>query len=235
MEWQQKGGSSIPFEIRRAFDSGDFQIVIKLASAITNKNKVSKDEDALLFHLMGLSFYQLGDCLNAKNNFEKASAIWGEEATDGSTYFFLGFCSFKTEEFDLSIEYLTKAIERGETEAYPIRGAAFSKSQHFKKAIKDFEVAEKLSLINERSDYYYYFGFSYMELGSILYNKGEYANSKVDYREAIEKFNQAIQINPSSYASFKMMGKCYELSGEYEKAINSYENSLKIKDFQPEV
>lgn len=235
IDWQRKGGHSVPNEIKQAFGRGDFQSVIKLASSITNKDNLSDDENALLFHLMGMSFFQLSDFGNAKNNFEKANSVWGDEATIGETYLYMGYSCLQLEEFELAITYLTKSIERGTTEAYPIRGAANSKNQSYKAGIKDFEIAEKLGLMKDRSDFYYHYGFCYMELGSILFNRRQFDNSKVEYKNAIERFNKATEINPESWAAYKMKGKCYELSGEYEKAIKSYEMALRINSYQPEI
>ena len=234
LKWRQKGGEVIPFEISQAMENEEYQTVIKLSTEIINSTDSNKDENALLFYLMALSFDKLGDCTNAIDNFNQVIAIWGDKKTSGETYYSLGYCEFQIGNFESSIKNLTKAIEKGNTLAYPIRAAAFSKSQNHKNALKDFEIAEKLGVM-DNSSYYYYYGFSYMELGATLYNSKQYDNSKVDFRNAIEQFERATQIDPNSWAAFKMKGKCYEMCGDYSKAVESYKKSLSIRDYQPEV
>jgi len=234
IKWRQKGGQFVPFKISQAFENEEYQTAIKLSTEITNRGDLKQEENALLFYITAQSFYKLGDYTNAIINFNEAVDIWGENKTAGVTYVSLGICEFQIQNYESSIKHLTKAIEIGNSEAYPIRGAAFSKNGNHKEALKDFEIAETLGLMDD-SSYYYYYGFSYMELGAILYKKNEYDNSKVDFSNAIKQFNKVVKINPNSWAAFKMKGKCYEMCGDYSKAIDSYRKSLGIRDLQPEV
>jgi aspartyl protease family protein len=232
-KWSVKGGGVIPVEITQAFDKLDYQSVIRLSKEITNRGELKQSEDALLFFLTALSFYQIGDYSNAINDFNKTIAIWGENNTTGETYLKMGICELQIDNFSSSINLLTKAIEFGNSKAYPLRGIALTKNEDHKNALLDYEIAERLGLMDDFSDYYYY-GFSYMELASAQYNKKN-NNSVVDYRNAIEQFDKSLKMNPNSWATFKMKGKCYELCGDYSKAIEAYRKSLSIRDHQTDI
>ncbi|MGQ9619249.1 MAG: tetratricopeptide repeat protein, partial [Candidatus Aminicenantia bacterium] len=92
---------------------------------------------------------------------------------------------------------------------------------HSQKFDRAFQILNELSTIETTNPFIqYYFGII-----------SEARNQK---DEALKSFQKAIQLKTDFPEAYLKIGSIYEKSGEFEKAVESYKNALKVKAF-PEV
>ena len=113
------------------------------------------------------------------------------------------------------VEYATRFIEAGGgAEGYVERGNLYIDLYELDKAVEDCKKAIELD-----SEAYY----AYNNLGCALLKL-----RRVD--EAIEALGQAVALDPSrDHLPYLNVAECYVLKKEYDKAIQAYEDALKLR------
>src|SRR5262249_39997362 len=68
---------------------------------------------------------------------------------------------------------------------------------------------------------------------AILNNDGLFLMQRGRYQEALERFSEAIEINPENIQGYVGMGEAYRQSGNMRKAIDWYRKALRLDPNQP--
>lgn len=122
---------------------------------------------------------------------------------------------------DLAIEYYNSALEikPKSVEALQNLGLFYQNSGQFEKAIANYNKAELIMPDN----------------AIVNYNKGYiYLVFKNEMDSAIHEFSQATYKFPNYYQAYYNLGLAFERKGNLHKALNNFDNSLKIKpDYTP--
>jgi len=177
------------------------------------------------------------------NKFQKTSSVilivailgiigCGEPAPepDATTYLEKGDTLFNDERYIEAIKEYTKAIELNPNleSAYIKRGDSHSVHlRRYKEAIEDYT---KVIQINPNSEIAYISrALNYVNLES-AYLGGEIANLE-NYDLAQKDCEKALQINPNNVQAHHIMGKAYFGRGEYQQAIDKYDEALKIDPY----
>ncbi|NEO44729.1 MAG: tetratricopeptide repeat protein [Moorea sp. SIO4A3] len=64
-------------------------------------------------------------------------------------------------------------------------------------------------------------------------NRGVALHKLYRYSEAIEAYNQALELNPNSADAWSNKGAAYWAKGQYDRAINAMEKALQIQPNHP--
>lgn len=114
---------------------------------------------------------------------------------------------------DKAIETATRAIEKQEdAELYYARGAAYTATGQFEKAIQDLDTA--MVLTSDKAEYYI--------------ARGEVENRLKRYKQAMNDFTRAIELEPESPRPYLGRGGLYLMTGERVKARQDFDRCLEI-------
>ncbi len=154
-------------------------------------------------------------------------------------YFKLGYAYYQLHDYEKSIEYYKKTNQNNSMNvsnmalAYYMNGDYGEALKLLKRALqlnpnnqtarRNLPMVEKAfqrnlqQMKNRQSDdpQHYY------ELGNLFVEQG-------DYKNALESFDHAIQLNPEYVAAMVNKGNCFYMLKQYDKAINTFKEVLKI-------
>lgn len=99
-------------------------------------------------------------------------------------------------------------------EALYMLGMYYQETAHYEKAIQVYQTLSKTDTVFREAPYN--IGYIYL-----VYLK--------DFKKAIPFFTESLKKDPGFYQAYFNRGYAYELSGDYQKAIEDYQKSLKIK------
>ena len=158
-----------------------------------------------------ISLFQNGQLNKAK---ELCLEILADEPKNFEILHLLGIIAFQEKNYDVSIEFIKKAIEINpkQAEANNNLGIAHNEIKKFNEAIEYFNAA---ILINPN------FADAYNNLGIALKNTG-----KVD--SAIYNWKKSIEINPNNSHTNNNLGNALVENKKYESAIKYYDKAIKI-------
>ena len=150
----------------------------------------------------------------------------------------LGINEYEGGNYDKAIEYFTEAIESNpnNANAYHNRGLAYLKTgskytpegrASLEKAISDFSKAVEL-----KPDYveaYYHRGITRIEFIHFYDSPFGQAENEL-FREALNDFNKALNLDETFYLSYSGMGNAYDRYGKFDEAVKWYNKALENED-----
>lgn len=145
---------------------------------------------------------------------------------DAFSWYNRGFAQQDIDNYDSSIEYFTKAIQKNKeySAAYSERGNCYSKSSNHNEAIKDFtkaiEINKNWEISSNLSLTYFNRGYSYLELSAI----GE--DIEGNFEKGIDDFQKVIELNPKESAAYYNIAFAYEKLEKFKEALKWYEEAL---------
>ena len=134
-----------------------------------------------------------------------------------STYNNLANIYDKKKDYPKAVEFYTKSMNLFTgSQAYMIRNRAnaYIKMEDIENAEKDIALAEKIQPINP----------------FLFQRKGEIANLKENYKEAIVYFEKAIELIPRFSGAFFGIGMSNLRAGKFEESKTSYKQGLSFTD-----
>ena len=146
----------------------------------------------------------------------------------------LGIEEYEKGNYDKAIEYFTEAIELNSNNAiaYHNRGLAYLKTgskytpegrASLEKAISDYSKAVEL-----KPDYveaYYHRGIARIEFIHFYDSPFGQAENEL-FKEALNDFNRALDLDETFYLSYSGMGNAYDRYGEFDEAVKWYNKAL---------
>lgn len=190
-----------------------------------NLKDILRDEYPLSQASIGaLSYLQAG--LNLSNEDVKSieDRIFSDPSIDsGYSWYDRGYGQLLLGNYDASIQYFTKAIDKSAeySAAYAQRGLCCSKKKEYKQAIADFtqaiEINKNWEITSNLSMTLFDRGFAYLELGSV---------EKEFIELGIEDFKKQIDLNPKESAAYYNVGIGYEKLKDFRNAVEWYAKAL---------
>lgn len=129
----------------------------------------------------------------------------------------LGWLALIAKDYKQALDYADAALKRDmyAAEAYFLKGMIFIEKKDTATAISSFKTA-----VEQENDYY----DAYIQLGVLhIYKKG---NLSEGY------FKNALRIKPKNLEALYNLGFYYQEVGEYKKAIETYKETLAIKEYR---
>jgi lipoprotein NlpI len=152
---------------------------------------------------LAIALLALGDTSPAQSNDEAQKCDVERERND----------------FDLSIDYCTKAIQSGALSdqdlaiVFKNRGLAYYYKKDYERAVQDYDHAIRLGLSD--ADLFYRRGLVYFESN--------------DYSRAIQDFDEALKLNADNAAALHKRGWAYELRKDYDQALRDYDRVISLQ------
>jgi tetratricopeptide (TPR) repeat protein len=221
-----------------SYDAGNYD------RAITYFDMVIWSEPDLgeAYNNRGLAYHAKGNDERALADFDKSIRLMPKSATPYSNR---GAVYISKEEYNTALVDLNKAIEiqPGFSKAYYNRALAYLGLGQTDNAIADFDKA--IEFTPERSTTYYRqptrgntFG---SDFATHLQNTQSYANlpmayalrgsvylNELDYDQALDDFNKAIELQPDLALAYYYRGIAYTLTGDYDKAQADMNQALEL-------
>jgi lipoprotein NlpI len=148
-------------------------------------------------------------------------------------------CAAETEpnDFDLSIDYCTQAIQKGELSDQELailfsnRGLAYYNKKDYERAVQDYDQAIRLGLID--ADLFYRRGLEALRLNAdnaaAWYKRGWAYEFKKDYDQAIRDYDRAISLQPRDGLAFIRRANALQEKRLYERALADYEAATELE------
>uniref|UniRef100_A0A8C0GHW0 Tetratricopeptide repeat domain 6 n=1 Tax=Chelonoidis abingdonii TaxID=106734 RepID=A0A8C0GHW0_CHEAB len=139
-------------------------------------------------------------------------------------YYFLGLCYMEQvsllQTYKNAIEDLTKTIDLDKicVLAYYNRAICYHQIKDFRKALKDYGI---LLLLESSKEI----------VLTVLINRALLYVELEDYCNALEDFQEASLCNPRNSKIYQAIGICYHRLEQYEEAVNSFTQVLKLDPF----
>jgi tetratricopeptide (TPR) repeat protein len=164
-----------------------------------------------------LSYLQSGLSLTNEDVKAIQDKIFSDPSIESAySWYDRGYGQLLLGNYESSVEYFTKAIEKNEdySAAYSQRGLSYSKEKQYKKAIPDFtkaiEINKNWEISSNLSLTLFDRGFAYIDLGL---EEAEYLE------KGIEDFKEIIELNPNEIAAYYNIGIGYERLKNYKEAV----------------
>ena len=207
------------------------------------ENASSDDDQAHIYHQLGILKYYQGEYNEAVKFYERSLAIRQRTLTEDDpslalTYNDLALVYNSMGEYSKALEFHEKSQQIREkalppnhpdlAESYNNIGQVYSNMGENSKALefyqKSHEIKEKALPPNHPS-----LATSYNNIGSVYNNIGEYSKALEFYEKSHQIREKALPPNhPSLATSYNNIGQVYNNMGEYSKALELYEKDLEI-------
>ena len=164
--------------------------------------------------------YILGDVYRINGQYEEAIKYLSKEKElnpDGFySWYELGEAYLNNGQFQEAIETLLKAVELNPNnfESWHSLGWAYCNVGEYVASIGAFIEEAKL---NYNANAFYGIGYNF-----------KYVNQ---YKEAIDAFTTAVELEPDNWLYWDELGKSYYLNEQYEEAVECFEKSIEIGNF----
>lgn len=216
--------------------------------ACFEKALVNSEDQQLVYRGQGIAYIGLAQYEEAKEALLKAISF-SKTGPDSVTYdinYYLATAYYKTGELKKAIQIYNSiiALKPKETDAYYLRGSVELDNGQYDLAVADFDEAIKLA----KTDYDMYIDIylsfeknGYKEAGQKYlkdlldhnstsmsnYNKGRISFYLQDYDSARNSLEEARTESSDDADVILMLGKTYEILGDYNYASSVYANYLK--------
>ncbi len=220
------------------------------------KALVNSEDQQLIYRGQGIAYIGLTQYEEAKEALLKAIS-YNRTGPDNITYdinYYLATAYYKTGELKKAIQIYSSiiALKPKETDAYYLRGSVELDNNEYEAAVADFDEAMKLA----KTDYDMYINIylsfernGYREEGQKYlqdlldhngdsmsnYNKGRISFYLQDYDSARNLLEEARTESSGNADVILMLGRTYEVLGDYNYASSVYLNYLKDDTTQVEV
>jgi tetratricopeptide (TPR) repeat protein len=173
-----------------------------------------------LYVLLGYTYFFRGDFTRASNYFLKAT---NKNQNDVSAHLSLALAYNRLGKTEKAISAVWDAIRlrHDSADAHFLLG-------NLRHQLHQWDLAEEayrkaLQLRNDFPEVYQYLALMYFEIGN---SNG--AEREDRYREAIATYQELIDINPASWASYINIGYIYDQLGEHEEATEAYQKAVQF-------
>lgn len=185
----------------------DYDNCFKYSGMALDKDRINP----VAHFIRGYAYMEIGDTSLAIKNFQAAA---DQDQTYYEAYVQLGIL-YSIAKNPVATGYLQTAtrISPNRTEAYYLLGLAYQEQENFPRAIETYNQLLVLDPGYKEALY----NIAYIN----LVNTG-------DYKTAAEYFTRAITIDPQYVDAYFNRGYSFELLGDYARARQDYEMSLKI-------
>jgi pilus assembly protein Flp/PilA len=173
------------------------------------------------------------DYAKALENFEKAIAVWGDEAPDYAMIFNSGYSAFKVKDYDKAVKYFDEAItgEYKTETAYLYKATAFKAKGDTEAYVKT--LTEGIEKTTDNGQLKEALAKNYVVEGTSNYNDAakilkaavdnvnagkmkttdepylaEIAKAKKEFGNAIEMVDKALELNPADETAKKIKSAC---------------------------
>lgn len=199
--------------LSKAIEEDNHELIIKYCYSIKkllNKENSEKNLIEYISFVLANSLSKTNKLDDAEKEIQIAYSINPKNESYLLNY---SWIKMDKEEFEKAIEFLNIAISLNpeNSEGYFYRGICYGKLNIFTKALADFE---KSILISPESDSYYNIGYVYHRMK--------------DYSNAIEYFNNAININPIYASAYVARGNSRIKLGQKELACRDFHRALEL-------
>ncbi|MGK7949640.1 MAG: tetratricopeptide repeat protein [Xenococcaceae cyanobacterium] len=177
---------------------------------------------------------------------------------DAEVFYSRGLVYFNLENYQQAIENFNQAIQLNSqyaeayyklAEAYQNRGSDYFSKYDYQQAIQEYteaiqEYTEAIQLNSQYAEAYYSRGLAYYRRGKVYLSlafldqeknyqdyqviKKENLDQEKNYQQAIENFNQAIQLNPQYAEAYYSRGEVYLDQGNYQQAIENLDQVIHL-------
>ena len=170
-------------------------------------------DDELNWHLLGHSYYKNGQYQDAINSLLKAIEL---NPDDELNWYWLGSSYYENGKYQEAINSLLKAVELNPNnfESWHSLGWAYCNVGEYVASIGAFIEEAKL---NYNANAFYGIGYNF-----------KYIN---EYKDAIDAFTTAVELEPDNWLYWDELGKSYYLNEQYEEAVECFEKSIEIGNF----
>ena len=184
------------------------------AQAVKEFNRFieTRQTDANVYRMLGLSYFYLDMLEEAQKSFDKAITL---KPNQYQSYYGRGLVLIELEQFHEAItDYTTViALEPSYSRGYFKRGIAKSELQKHEEAIADYDMAISLWPDNE----YAYF------------NRGNAYTNLKQYEFAIRDYDEAIQLNSEYAHAYYRRGHAKFKSQDFEEAIIDLDKAISLR------
>lgn len=165
---------------------------------------------------LGSLFFDAGDDISAKSNFDKA--VTSSAGKDYRTLLYIGeaYTELGNKNFNEALNYLgrAKALEPKNPEVYVMIGDVYFEKTDGSEAVKYYNEALKLNPNYVKS---------YVRIGK-LYTRA------LNYQEAKGSFEKAISIDPNYPPIYREYGELELTAKRYESAVENYKKYMDLTD-----
>ena len=197
------------------FDQKDWERAEEALKRVINISAYSE-----LYVLLGYTYFYRGDFVWASHYFLKAT---NQNSTDVSAHFSLALAYHRLGKAEKAISAVWNVIKLNHEspDAEFLLGYLRHQLQQWDMAEQAYRKA--LRLRNDFPETYQYLALMYFEMGS----RNE-AEREERYREAIATYQEMIDINPDTSASYINIGYIYEQLGEPQQATHAYQKAVQF-------
>jgi tetratricopeptide (TPR) repeat protein len=178
--------------------------------ALLHEVRKTDNQNAYVYHMLGMNYRELGDTLRAINYFQ--TAIENDPTDYESTLYIANLYAAQLK--NIALEYYKAAIKIKpyNTDAFFSRAVFYQKIKQYKAALLDY----KIVIDRDPQNFLCYYNVGYIN----------FETDKLD--EALRNFNIATRMNPDFTEAYYMKGLIYEMQKKRSDAILNYEYALKI-------
>jgi len=174
--------------------------------------------------LSSLSYLQTGLNLNDTDvKLIHGKILSDTKLDDAFSWYERGYNQNSLGDYDLSIQYLTKALERNieYSAAYAVRGLSYSKKGELKTAIDDYTKAITINknweITSALSYVYFDRAFASMELGTV---------DATYLKSGVEDYLKVIEFNPEEPTAYYNVALGYEKLKDFREAVKYFIQAL---------
>ena len=191
------------------YENGQYSEAIQPLLKATQLNP----DDSNYWNWLGSSYNQNGQYQEAINSLLKAVEL---NPNDYLNWHWLGTSYYENGQYQEAINSLLKAVELNPNnfESWHSLGWAYCNVGEYVASIGAFIEEAKL---NYNANAFYGIGYNF-----------KYVNQ---YKEAIDAFTTAVELEPDNWLYWDELGKSYYLNEQYEEAVECFEKSIEIGNF----
>ena len=203
------GGESFAHELRQLQDEGEWDEVVKMASAALPVTK-SDTSLSVLHYYRGDAFVKKGDAEAAIADLTRALELDPENSADA--FASRGLAYFKQGDYDSAIADLSREEIADDIGAVYLRGCAYHETEQHDLAIADFN-----KVIETESDF-----------PGAHYRRGAAYTEKGDYARAVADLSKALELSPDNVMAYTLRGYALSMQGKHRIGLADLNQALRL-------